>query len=105
MNADVSILQHATAALAFELAAQLVPCRQSIQRFRITEDQRKLLLSNVPSQKLVRDAKAKWDSPMSVAERTRLKAQFSIEQCLLPLHGIVQDPRSGAQSRIDAAKL
>lgn len=105
MSDDVSLLEHATAALAFELAAKLVPAAQVLSRFSISEEQYRALLASEQFRKLLKEAKDKWDSPMSVAERTRLKAQFSIEQCLLPLHGIVHDGKSATQSRIDAAKL
>lgn len=99
------MIEHATAALAFELAAQLVPWRQVTARFGISDEQFRLLLAAPIFQKMVREAKAKWDSPMSVAERTRLKAQFALEQCLLPMHGIAQDGKTHPQQRLDAMKL
>lgn len=102
---DVSVAEHATAALAFELAAQLVPWPQILHRFGISDQQFELLLRAPMFQKMLQEAKAKWDSPLTVAERTRLKAQFSLEACLLPLHAIVHDGKTPTQSRVDAAKL
>ena len=98
-------LEDLTAALAFDLAAQLSPMSVILERYQLTPEQLKAALTHPPFVKLVKEAQAKWNSDMSVAERVRLKAQFALESCILPVHGIAHNKDTGAASRIDAVKL
>lgn len=98
-------LEHLTAALAFDLAAQLSPLQVIMDRYGLTEAMLTTALQHPPFVKLIREAKAKWESDMSVAERVRLKAQFALEDCILPMHNIAHNKDAGNVSRIDAVKL
>lgn len=98
-------LEQLTAALAFDLASGLSSLTTVMDRYHMTPSQMAGALRHEPFAKLVREAKAKWESDMTVAERVRMKAQFALETCLLPVHNIAQDAQTNANTRLDAVKL
>lgn len=102
---STGMLEDVAASLAFELAQQLLPWRQVIARYGLTENDLRTLMANPAFIKMLEEAKATWEGAANIAERVRLKSQFVLETALLPIAQIIHDGKSGTQAKIDATKL
>lgn len=90
--------------LAVELAIQLVPVSDLLQRYELTKADLQTKLKDPAFRKMVKDAKRVWNSDLSVKERIRLKSQVLIEDSILAIYNILHDQDVVPASRLDAFK-
>jgi hypothetical protein len=92
------------ALLANELAAQLLPTSEVLNKFNLTKPQLKELLQNAQFKQMYLEAKAVWESGTNSKQRIAAKAAMMAEDSLLEIYGIIHDPDNGAPAKIDAFK-
>lgn len=92
--------------LTYDLATRLHSSEVIAQRYGLTDKEalRKYLRAHP---KIVSDAKklhAAWESGPGTEERTRMKFLQATEELIIPIAGLVADPRTPLQARIDGFK-
>ena len=83
-----------TVKLAQELAANLLTPEEIAQQFNITTGQLKKIIANPQFRQLYKDAKASWAGGLNSRERTQFKADCIVEDGLLAMVNILNDPDS-----------
>jgi hypothetical protein len=93
-----------TARLAQELAAGLMTPQEIAAGFNIAIDQLKQIIQQPGFREIYKEAKAAWGGGLNAKERTQAKADLAVEDGLLAMVGIVNDPTAGKGAQIDAFK-
>ena len=97
-------LSDLSAQLAMEIATGLCSVASLMERYDMTEAGFKRLLGIPVFQRMVRDAKAKWDADLNANERIRVKAAIALEDSIPAIYDMLHDLDNPANSRIEAAK-
>lgn len=93
-----------SATLAMELASGLTPASEIFSRRGISEAEARAMLTNPAFQRMLKEAKANWDSPLNAEERIRLKAKLALEELLEPHFHMARDPDVAPPARTEAVK-
>jgi len=101
---DASDYLQLSAVLAMELASGLTPPSEIFSRHGFTDAEAKAMLMNPAFQRMLKEAKANWDSPMNAEERIRLKAKLALEELLIPHFQMAQNPDVPPPARTEALK-
>ena len=92
-----------TVKLAQELATNLLTPEEIAQQFNITTGQLKKIIDHPQFRELYKEAKLQWNGGLNAKDRTRYKADALVEDSLLQMAQIVNDPDSKS-AQIDAFK-
>lgn len=92
------------AALAMELAVQLLDTPQILERFSLKPAQLKKFIKDDNFRRMVGQFRADWEAAENVTARVRLKAGAALEDSLAQLYIIAHDTDMQPQARIDAIK-
>ena len=92
------------AAIAAELATDLVPPKMIFARHGIPDAEAKLLLKDPTFRSQVRRFKKDWEGAGNATTRIRLKAQLAVEDGVALLYNLFRDVDTAANARIDAYK-
>lgn len=90
-----------TAALAFELAAELEAPSEVFRRFNLSDAQAQQLLTNPTFRNLVVEAKREWAQLTNTEKRVRMKALMSVELLLPDMHGMALSAAVNPSARTD----
>jgi len=92
------------ASLAYELASDLIPPADIIERYRISAEDLRVLFKKEHFRNLLREYKLEWASPKNAKERVRVKAMLAVEDGLVDLYNIFKDGGLTAAARMEAYK-
>lgn len=90
--------------LAMELAMQLAPINDILDRHGLTVADLRFKLSNPLFRRVYQDTKRVWESDLGAEERIRIKAMMLVEDSLLQVYSILHSHDTAPQARIDAFK-
>jgi len=90
--------------LAKEIAAQISPLNDILNKFGIDAVQFAVINNTAQFRQLLLEAKAQWNSTNNAKERIRSYADAVAEDGLLVMHEIIQDKDATPSARIDAHK-
>lgn len=96
--------EDASNALAFELVAKLVPAKDVLDKYGITEEEFAVMAKSKEFQLKMQEAKALWNSQTNTLERIRVKTQMQLEDALPELTRIASNPTTSPKDRIEAVK-
>lgn len=91
-------------ALATELAIQIRPVPEILERYSLDAAELAALMKNPAFQALFAEAKARWTSDLSAPDRVRLKAAIISEDVLPVVHKMILQHETPAGARVDAFK-
>ena len=92
------------AQLAAELAMQLAPTADILDRYGISVDDLKFKLSNTQFRQMYQETKRTWESGLSSEERIKLKARMLVEDSLLRVFALIHSEDTPSTARIEAFK-
>lgn len=104
MQKPDSLTDSMTATLANEIAAEIYDAEQLMERFHLSEDEFRTILSNKSFQYMVKEARVRWNSTQNASERIKAKAEVAMEDSILTVAGMVHDVDLPANSRLEASK-
>lgn len=88
--------------LCLELAANLEPPLNILQRYGVSNTRFQQLKSSPMFRKMIEEASAKFHSLANTADRVQIKAQLLMELDLPIMHDIVNDDNLQASARVSA---
>lgn len=92
------------AQLAAELAMQLAPTADILDRYGLSVDDLKFKLSNTQFRQMYQETKRTWESGLSSEERIKLKARMLVEDSLLRVFALIHSEDTPSTARIEAFK-
>lgn len=92
-------------AVAAELAANLKPAPQILAAHNLTTDQFKAIAATPQFRTIFAEAKRLWHSDTNASERVRAKALMALEQMLLEVVRVVNDPDTAPQAKLEGVKV
>jgi hypothetical protein len=101
---DLTAINDIDSRLAMELAFEISDLPVILSRHGLTKSELQTKLNNPAFRNMVREAKAAWNSDLSVKERIRLKSMVLVEDSLLELYGIFHNRELAPTARLEAFK-
>lgn len=102
--ADFNAVSDADSRLAVELAIQLRPVAELLVHYNLSRTGLAKKLKDPMFRDMVKQAKALWNSDLSVKERIRLKSQVLVEDSILEIFSILHNRDNAIPARLDAFK-
>lgn len=104
MNDIARTINDVDSRLAFDLATEMSDLPSILSRYSLSQADLKDKLNNPVFSRIYREAKALWNSELSIKERIRLKSQALVEDSLLELYTIFNDRDLATPARLEAFK-
>lgn len=93
-----------TSKLALEIAAELSPAHEVIQRYGLSTSEFALVASTPKFRQLYKEARAYWGSDSNAKERIQAKATMLVEDSMLEMFAIIHNKTLAPAARIDSFK-
>lgn len=101
---DFNTLSDTDSRLAVEIAVKLRPVSELLSTYNLSRAELVRKLKNPMFRNMVKQAKALWESDLSVKERIRLKSQILVEDSVLEVFSILHNKDNAIPARLDAFK-
>jgi hypothetical protein len=101
---DFKALSDSDSRLAVELAVKLRPVSELLSTYNLSRADLVRKLKDSMFRDMVKQAKALWESDLSVKERIRLKSQILVEDSVLEVFQILHNKENAIPARLDAFK-